>query len=194
MVRWGMKWYFTVVGQARWRVHTPGDFIVLPHWDTRPPPPWPTISLSALSWHWTNHSLPYPNNAEHQDRKWQVSILKSSLDQILNSRAPNSNELSSDSQISQNGRGERSTATTQPAKHVGPMWDRYGLEYGTHMVYLYGAHMSFANGFHMGPIWAAHIGPHMGPIWVPCGLYVGPIWDLYGACIFHYYIHVNQMS
>ena len=38
----------------------------------------------SLFWHWTNQSLPYPNNAEHWARKWRVSILKSLvwLDQV----------------------------------------------------------------------------------------------------------------
>ena len=31
----------------------------------------------ALSWHWANQSFPYPNNAKHQAREQQVSILKS---------------------------------------------------------------------------------------------------------------------
>ena len=33
----------------------------------------------TLFWNWTNQSLPYPNNAEHQARKPQVPILKSGL-------------------------------------------------------------------------------------------------------------------
>ena len=42
VVRCGMKRCFTAVGQARGggyqlvKVRTHGDFIVLPHWDTRP--------------------------------------------------------------------------------------------------------------------------------------------------------------
>ena len=39
------------------------------------PAPWPTIPLSRIIW--ANQSLPYPNNAEHQAREQQVSILKS---------------------------------------------------------------------------------------------------------------------
>ena len=31
----------------------------------------------ALSWHWANQSLPYPNNAKRLARKWQESIWKS---------------------------------------------------------------------------------------------------------------------
>ena len=31
----------------------------------------------TLSWHWANQSLPYPNNAERQTRKQQLSTLKS---------------------------------------------------------------------------------------------------------------------
>ena len=40
----------------------------------------------TLSWHWANQSLPYPNNAKHLARKWQVYIFKSSvwLDQCSN--------------------------------------------------------------------------------------------------------------
>ena len=60
-------------------VHTYGECIVLPHWETRPPAPWhDMISHSVTSsCHWANQSLPYPNNAEHQFRKRQVSIFKS---------------------------------------------------------------------------------------------------------------------
>ena len=82
MVQWGMRLCFRVVGQAQWgrlmTVYTHGDFIVLPHWNTRLPAPWPANVLShsvALSWHGTNQSLPYPNKAKHQVRKRQVSIL-----------------------------------------------------------------------------------------------------------------------
>ena len=118
--------------------HIHGEFIVLSHWETRPPAPWPNIPLShiilivclllfyvqatsevgyrlvtvgtrgdfivlpngkpghqhhdlishsvTVSWHRTNKSLPYPNNAKCQARKWQVSIFKSLiwLDQGLN--------------------------------------------------------------------------------------------------------------
>ena len=52
-------------------MHTHGNFMVLPHWDTRPQDPWP----DPFSWHWANQSLPYPNNAERPASKWQVSIL-----------------------------------------------------------------------------------------------------------------------
>ena len=45
-------------------VHTHCHVIVLLHWETRLSAPW-THSLT-LSWHWTNQSLPYPNNADHQ--------------------------------------------------------------------------------------------------------------------------------
>ena len=59
--------------------------------------------------HWANQSLPYPNisnNAERQARRQQVSILMSSiwLAQVSNPRAPESNLLSSDFPLSQNGR------------------------------------------------------------------------------------------
>ena len=59
-----------------------------------------------LSWHWVNQSFPYPNNAERQAKKWQVSILNSLvwLDQVSNPRPLESNPRSSDSLISQNGR------------------------------------------------------------------------------------------
>ena len=59
-----------------------------------------------LSWHWANESLPYPNNAEYQARKWQVSIVKSlvRLDPVSKLQAPDSNPQSLDSLISQNGR------------------------------------------------------------------------------------------
>ena len=62
VVRGGMSLYFTVIGQAQWRmggyrlvtVHLHGDLIVLSHWDIMPPAPWPAIPLSLiilpLSW------------------------------------------------------------------------------------------------------------------------------------------------
>ena len=52
-----------------------------------------------LYWHWINQPMPYSNNAECLARKRQVSILKSLiwLDH-------GSNQLGSDSPISQNGR------------------------------------------------------------------------------------------
>ena len=31
----------------------------------------------TISWPWTNQSLPYPNNAKHLVRKWQVSMTRS---------------------------------------------------------------------------------------------------------------------
>ena len=60
----------------------------------------------TLSWLWANQSLPYPNNAERQAKKWQISILKALvwLDQVSNPWAPDSNPGSLDSPISQNGR------------------------------------------------------------------------------------------
>ena len=46
---------FTVVGQDWWgdgyrlvTIRTPGDFIMLSHWNTRPPAPWPAVSLSHI--------------------------------------------------------------------------------------------------------------------------------------------------
>ena len=58
----------------------------------------------TLSWHWANQFLPYPNNAEHQAREWQVSILKSLVwfDQDLKTWRPDSKSWPSDSLISQN--------------------------------------------------------------------------------------------
>ena len=53
-----------------------------------------------------NQSLPYPNNAGRQARKWQVSILKLFvwLDQGSNTKVPDSNPQGSDSPIFQHGR------------------------------------------------------------------------------------------
>ena len=31
--------------------------------------------LVTLSWHKANQFLPYPNNTEHQARKWYISVL-----------------------------------------------------------------------------------------------------------------------
>ena len=57
-------------------VHTHGDCVVLPHWETRPLAPWPAISSPvALSWHRANQLLSYLINAEQLVRKWQISIL-----------------------------------------------------------------------------------------------------------------------
>ena len=53
-------------------MHTHDKFIVLPPWHHD------LLSQSlTLSWQWANQYLPYPNNAECQARKRQVSILKS---------------------------------------------------------------------------------------------------------------------
>ena len=84
VVWWGMKLSFNVVGQADWleeyrlvTVCTQSDFIVLPHWNNRPPALLPAIPPVTLSSPWANQSLPYPNNDECHTREWQVSILKS---------------------------------------------------------------------------------------------------------------------
>ena len=80
-------------------VHTHDDFIALSHWETRPPAPWPGITLSyiiltlsqpVLDNEWANQSFPYPNNAERLARKQQVSIFKSSawLNREPNARYP----------------------------------------------------------------------------------------------------------
>ena len=55
----------------------------------------------ALFWHWSHQSLPYPNNAEHQARESQVSLVW--LDQCLKPWGPDLNLWPSDSPISQNG-------------------------------------------------------------------------------------------
>ena len=51
----GVKLYFTVGGQAQWgggyrlvTVYTHGVFIVLLHWDIRPPTSWHAIPLSHI--------------------------------------------------------------------------------------------------------------------------------------------------
>ena len=36
-------------------VSTHGDFIVLPHWETRPPEPWPDIPPITLFWPWASN-------------------------------------------------------------------------------------------------------------------------------------------
>ena len=54
-------------------VRTHCDFIVLSHWGTRPPAPWPDIPLSHY-WQWANKSLPYPNNAECMARKRHLFV------------------------------------------------------------------------------------------------------------------------
>ena len=58
-------------------VHAHGDFIVLPHWKTRPPAAWPDIPLSHIILHWSNQSLPYSNNVKCPARKWLLSIFTS---------------------------------------------------------------------------------------------------------------------
>ena len=63
-------------------VRTHGDFIMLPHWNTRLPTPWPAIPLSCIILTLNQPVLSYPNNAEHlarkhQAREQQESILKS---------------------------------------------------------------------------------------------------------------------
>ena len=75
------------------------------HTDVSPQPVPPHHSV-ILSWHWTNQSLPYPNNAVCQARKWQVSILKSLVwfNQGSNQQGWDSNTQGSDSPISQHRR------------------------------------------------------------------------------------------
>ena len=86
-------------------VHTYGNFIVLTHWNTRPPAPWASHSV-ALSWQWANQSLSYANNVEHQAKEWQVSILKSLiwLDQDSKTTRSGFDPWPSDSPILENGR------------------------------------------------------------------------------------------
>ena len=64
-------------------VHTNGDFIVLPHWDTMT---WYHTQSHYPGTELTNQFLPYLHNGERLARKWQVPILKSSvwLDQVSN--------------------------------------------------------------------------------------------------------------
>ena len=67
---------------------------------------------AALSCHWTSQSLPYPNNAEHLARKWQVYIFKTLvwLDQC-------SNPWGSDSQSPKMGDGQ-STHSAIPSYSI----------------------------------------------------------------------------
>ena len=55
-------------------VHTHGDFIVLPIGKPCYQHPDLISHSVTLSWHWGNQSFPYSNNAEHLDRKRQVSV------------------------------------------------------------------------------------------------------------------------
>ena len=52
---------------------THGNFIVLPHREPGHQHDDRISHLFILSWRQANQSLPYPNNAEHLARKWQVS-------------------------------------------------------------------------------------------------------------------------
>ena len=61
-------------------VYTHCHFIMLPHWKTRLSAPW-THSVT-LSWHWTNKSLPYPNNADHHLGSDTYTILSHWFDSI----------------------------------------------------------------------------------------------------------------
>ena len=115
-------------------MHCHGNFIVLPYWEPfkvilgwdqivtvyayenlyclvtyqaiMPLAPRPDTPLSRIILTLSHRPLPYPNNAEDQARKRQVSLLTSSvqLDQGSKARGPNSNQLSLDSPISPNGR------------------------------------------------------------------------------------------
>ena len=63
------------------------DLIVLQHWETKPLEPWSYTPLSQII---LTESLPYPNNAECQTTKREVSIFKSLvwLDNELTFRSP----------------------------------------------------------------------------------------------------------
>ena len=64
--------------QDRYRlvtVHTHGNIIVLPTWETRLLAPWAETAVSCIIWQWANRSLSYPINDQCQARKWQASIL-----------------------------------------------------------------------------------------------------------------------
>ena len=113
VVWWGMKLCFTVVGQASpvgdgyqlVTVHTHGNFIELPHWntmtcyptpshypDTEPPSPCPIlILLSARLWSdkhqlvWLNQDLkmqgqdpnPWPSDSPiSQNRRWMLLLIR----------------------------------------------------------------------------------------------------------------------
>ena len=89
-----------------WQCILDDNFIVLPHWDTRPLVPMTCYPTRSQYPDTGPTSLNYPNNVKHQARKQQVSILKSSIwfNQGSNLQDPNSNLLGSESPISQNGR------------------------------------------------------------------------------------------
>ena len=86
------------------RIHI--DFIVLPHWDIRPPAPWRAILLSDIILTLSQQVLGYPNNTKRQARTWQVSVLKSCVwsDQASNPQCLDLNPQSSDFPIFQHGR------------------------------------------------------------------------------------------
>ena len=77
-----------------------------------------TMACYPIHSHYPDTGPIYPNNAECQARKQQVSILKSSisLDQSLNLPSPDSNQWGSDSQSS--SKGDRcSTHFATPSGH-----------------------------------------------------------------------------
>ena len=63
-------------------LHSHGDFIVLPHWETKPLAPCPDIPLSEIILT-LSQPLTNPNNTERQARKQNVSIFNASTPHML---------------------------------------------------------------------------------------------------------------
>ena len=63
-------WGHIRMGTSLWQWERMATFVVLPHWEN-----WLDIPLSHIILT-ANQSLPYPINAEHQARYWQLSILE----------------------------------------------------------------------------------------------------------------------
>ena len=110
VIWWGMKLYFTVVGQAMWGDEyqlvtecTHGDFIVLPYWYTRPLTPWPTIPLSRIILRLSQPVLIMPSAKRGSD-KYQFKSHWFDSTRVRKLRGLDSNLRPSDSPISQNSR------------------------------------------------------------------------------------------
>ena len=103
---------------------------------------------------WANQFLPYPHNAEHLARKWQVSILKSLvwLDQCSNPRTLDSKLRSSDSLISQKG-GTLLIWNTHPDNSTQRTRHSYMYIHITHTTHASHSHTAHTNTH---PIYTAH--------------------------------------
>ena len=143
-------------------MRTHGDVIVLPHWETKLPAPWPAIPLRHIILTLSQPVLPYPNNAECQTRKRQAPILKSSvwLNHVSNLQAWGSNLWSSDYPISQNGRWALYSFGHPDWFQQCPRCTFSVQINSTHMTYMYSVYNRFKLNINITVLKLCHTGKH----------------------------------